>query len=76
MRFPKGDLLGHGDWGRGAALWLGRCAGRLRLGELGRLGGEPDSAVISKAVARFEQGMRTDPQLRERRAGFQLQLSK
>jgi len=26
-----------GDWGRDAALWLGRRAGRLWLGELGRL---------------------------------------
>ena len=29
----------HGDWGRDAALWLGRRAGRLRLAELGRLAG-------------------------------------
>jgi hypothetical protein len=27
----------HGDWGRDAALWFGRRAGGLPLGELGRL---------------------------------------
>jgi REP element-mobilizing transposase RayT len=66
----------HGDWGRDAALWLGRCAGRLRLAELGKLVGNLDYAVVSKAIARFEQRMRTDPQLREQLAGVQLQLSK
>jgi REP element-mobilizing transposase RayT len=66
----------HGDWGRDAALWLGRCAGRLRLAELGTLVGNLDYAVVSKAVARFEQRMRTDPQLREQLAGVQLRLSK
>jgi hypothetical protein len=67
---------GHGDWGRDAALWLGRCAGRLRLAELDRLVRNLDYAVVSKAIARFEQRMRTDPQLREQLAGVQLRLSK
>jgi hypothetical protein len=55
----------HGDWGRDAALWLGQCAGRLRLAELGRLVGGLDYAVVSKAIARFERRMQTDLQLRE-----------
>jgi putative transposase len=66
----------HGDWGRDAALWLGRCAGRLRLAELGRLVGNLDYAVVSKAIARFEQRLQTDPQLRQQLASVQLQLSK
>ena len=66
----------HGDWGRDAALWLGRCAGRLRLAELGRLVGNLDYAVVSKAIARFQQRMQTDPQLREQLVAVQLQLSK
>jgi len=63
----------HGDWGRDAALWLGRRTGRLRLAELGRLVGNLDYAVVSKAIARFEQRMRTDPQLRNLLADVQLQ---
>ncbi len=66
----------HGDWGRDAALWLGRCTGRLRLAELGRLVGNLDYAVVSKAVARLEQRMRSDKQLRQQLVGLQLQLSK
>ena len=66
----------HGDWGRDAALWLGRCTGRLRLAELGRLVGNLDYAVVSKAVARLEQRMRSDTQLRQQLVSLQLQLSK
>jgi hypothetical protein len=40
----------HSDRGRDAALWLGRSAGRLRLAELGRLVGNLDYAVVSKAI--------------------------
>jgi chromosomal replication initiation ATPase DnaA len=54
----------HGDWGRDAALWLGRRAGRLRVAELGRRVGGLDHAVVSKAVARVENRMRVDQQLR------------
>jgi len=53
----------HGDWGRDAALWLGRRAGRLRLAELGQLVGDLDYAVVSKAIARFEQRLANHPQL-------------
>jgi hypothetical protein len=66
----------HGDWGRDAALWLGRCAGRLRLAELGGLAGNLDYAVVSKAIARFEKRLRTDPQMREQLASVQLRLFK
>ncbi len=66
----------HGDWGRDAALWLGRTAGRLRLTELGRRVGNLDYAVVSKAIARFETRMRTDPQLNQLLADAQAQLWK
>jgi putative transposase len=65
----------HGDWGRDAALWLGRSAGRLRLAELGRLVGNLDYAVVSKAITRFQRRMQTDPELREHLANIQAQLS-
>jgi REP element-mobilizing transposase RayT len=66
----------HGDWGRDAALWLGRSAGRLRLAELGRQVGGLDYAVVSKAVSRFEQRLRSEPELRQQLASIQLQVSK
>jgi hypothetical protein len=66
----------HGDWGRDAALWLGRSAGRLRLAELGRLVGNLDYAVVSKAITWFQRRMQTDPKLREHLATIQAQLPK
>ena len=66
----------HGDWGRDAALWLGRRARRLRLMELGRLAGNMDYAMVSKAIARFEGRMRSNAQLRDQLARVQLELSK
>ena len=52
----EGWVNRHGDWGRDAALWLGRRAGRKRLAELGELAGGLDYAVVSKAMARFGTG--------------------
>jgi hypothetical protein len=46
------------------------------LAELGRLVGNLDYAVVSKAVARLEQRMRSDTQLRQQLVSLQLQLSK
>jgi hypothetical protein len=66
----------HGDWGRDAALWLGRGAGRLRLAELGRLVGGLDYAVVSKAIARFEQRLHADPPLRNQLEHTHRQLTK
>jgi len=64
----------HGDWGRDAALWLGRSCGRMRLAELGRRVGNLDYAVVSKAIARFEQRLRRAPQLREQLGNIQGRL--
>jgi hypothetical protein len=43
----------RGDWGRDAALWLGRRHGRLKLAELGRLAGGMDYGAVSVALRRF-----------------------
>jgi hypothetical protein len=65
----------HGDWGRDAALWLGRRAGRLPLIELGKLAGGLDYAVVSKAIARFGQRLAAEAPLREQVTRLQTQLS-
>jgi putative transposase len=65
----------HGDWGRDAALWLGRRSGRMKLAELGKLAGGLDYAVVSKAMARFDQRLRLDAPLRKKVAALQEQLS-
>lgn len=66
----------HGDWGRDAALWLGRRAGRMRLVELGKRAGGLDYAVVSKAIARFGQRLRLEAPLRKQLTALQHQLSK
>jgi chromosomal replication initiation ATPase DnaA len=66
----------HGDWGRDAALWLGRRVGRLPLLELGKLAGGLDYAVVSKAIARFSLRLASDVALREQLAVLQSKLSK
>ena len=43
----------YGDWGRDAALWLGRKRGRYTLSELGQLAGGLDYAAVGQAVSRF-----------------------
>jgi hypothetical protein len=48
----------------------------LRLAELGRLVGNLDYAVVSKAIAQFQRRMQTDPKLREHMATIQAQLPK
>jgi len=66
----------HGDWGRDAALWLGRRLGRLPLAALGKLAGGLDYAVVSKALARFGGRLARDVPLRNQLAILQTQLSK
>jgi putative transposase len=50
----------HGDWGRDAAWWLGRHAGRMRLGELAKRSGRCDYTTVGKAVSRFNQRLTRD----------------
>ena len=66
----------HGDWGRDAALWLERRAGRLRLAELGELAGGLDYAAVSKAIMRFSRRLISDAALSEPVSRLQNQLSK
>lgn len=54
----------RGDWGRDAALWLGRRQGRLKLAELGRLAGGMDYAAVSLALRRFGDALARTPKLR------------
>ena len=65
----------HGDWGRDAALWLGRRAGRLKLAELGQLVGDLDYAVVSKTIARFDRRLARNSSLRKQVADLQDTLS-
>ncbi len=51
----------HGDWGRDAALWIGRHAGRLKLRELAQRAGGLDYTAIGAAVSRFGRRVSSDP---------------
>ena len=54
----------HGDWGRDAALWLGRRRARLTLAQLGELAGGVDYAAVSQAVSRFGKRLANERYLR------------
>jgi hypothetical protein len=54
----------HGDWGRDAALWLGRRRGRLKLAELGERIGGMDYAAVSQAVSQFGKRLEKDAKLK------------
>ena len=52
-----GEFSGrHGDWGRDAALWLGRGAGRFSLAQLGELAGGMDCAAGGRRLAGLISG--------------------
>jgi hypothetical protein len=53
----------HGDWGRDAALWLGRRLGRLKLKQLAEFAGGIDYAAAGTAVSRFDRRLAEDKQL-------------
>ena len=55
----------HGDWGREAALYLGRTRSGLRLRELGVAVGGADYAAVSAAIKRFELRLKRDRSLRK-----------
>ena len=54
----------YGDEGRDAALWLGRCRGRLSLAQLGTLAGGLDYAAVGQAISRFGKRLDKEPALR------------
>ncbi len=66
----------YGDWGRDAALWLGRRHGGLRLGELGRLAGGMDYAAVAQAMRRFGRRIKEDAVLRRGVEKLEHELSK
>ena len=53
----------YGDWGRDAALWLGRRVGRLTLGQLAERIGGLDYAAVGAAVSRYQRRLATDRRL-------------
>jgi putative transposase len=65
----------YGDWGRDAALWLGRRQGRLSLGQLGSLAGDMDYAAVSHAVSRFGQRLQRNAALRRKMRQLESRLS-
>ena len=65
----------HGDWGRDAALWLGRRRGRLRLAQLGQLAGGMDYTAVGQAVSRFGRRLASEAKLRREVAKIESQLS-
>jgi hypothetical protein len=46
----------YADWGRDAALWLGRKRGRYTLSELGQLAGGMDYAAVGRFAKRIQKG--------------------
>ena len=66
----------HGDWGRDAALWLGRRTGRMSLAQLGKAAGGLDYAGVSKTIASFGRRLSLEVALREQLARIEQQLSK
>jgi hypothetical protein len=65
----------YGDWGRDAALWLGRRQGRLSLAQLGRLAGGMDYAAVGQAVSRFGKRLQREAGLRRELRQIESQLS-
>jgi REP element-mobilizing transposase RayT len=54
----------HGDWGRDAALWLGRKRGRLTLRELGEDAGGMNCVAVGQALRRFARRLEREARLR------------
>jgi hypothetical protein len=66
----------HGDWGRDAALWLGRRRGRYTLSQLGQLVGGMDYAAVGQAISRFGKRVQTVAELRSSLSKMEITLSK
>ena len=65
----------HGDWGRDAALYLGRRHGRLTLAQLGGLADGVDYAAVGQAVSRFGRRLKRERALGESIAKLERQMS-
>jgi REP element-mobilizing transposase RayT len=66
----------YGDWGRDAALWLGRKRGRYTLGELGQLAGGMDYAAVGQAVSRFDKRIGREADLKRNGVRSERQMLK
>jgi hypothetical protein len=66
----------HADWGRDAALWLGRKAGRLTLSQLAEHVGAVDYTTAGAAISRFNRRLAKDRNLAATMAHLMKQLSK
>jgi len=65
----------HGDWGRDAALWLGRRRGRMRIAALlARVKG-CNYGAVAQAVSRFDKRLAEDRELAKQFAKIQKELS-
>jgi putative transposase len=81
LELVKGEPWGefrdrHGDWGRDAALWLGRRIGRMTLRELGERAGGLDYNAAGAAVSRFERRLAKDRKLARLVGRLESELSK
>ena len=65
----------HGDWGRDAALYLGRVRGRLKLSELAEKAGGMEYAAVGAAVSRVARQIK-EAEVRSRLAQVEAQLAK
>jgi hypothetical protein len=65
----------YGDWGRDAALYLGRQRGRLKLEQLARLSGGVGYTAVAQAVRRVRQQIQSDKAWRRRIDAVIAQLS-
>lgn len=66
----------HGDWGRDLVLFLARHYCGMTLKQLGERAGVMDSWTVSKAILRFQERLKEDPQLTKFLAQAQSELSK
>ena len=65
----------HGDWGRDAALWLGRRVGRMTLGQLAERIGGVDYTAAGAAASRFDRRPRKERKLAATMTKLTTQLS-
>lgn len=66
----------YGDWGRDAALYLGRQRGRLKLEELAEFSGGVGYTAVAQAIRRVRQQIHGDKAWRRRIDAVSEQLSK
>jgi hypothetical protein len=66
----------YGDWGRDAALYVGRQRGRLKLEELARLSGGVGYTAVAEGIQRIRRRINQDKAWRHRMDAIIARLSK